>query len=125
MLVHVSVELDIDCDVVSGKLPGIEVQPVIWDFNLVAIHNFLLEYAVFVSQGITPGWVVHGGQAIEEAGGETSKTAVTEGSIVFLRDDIFNSKAQLRQAVCGPMSKMLVAGGWYCSYLGQHPSSQH
>lgn len=96
MLVHVSVELDIDGDVMSGKLPGVEVQPVIWNFNLVAIHKFLLEYAVFVSQGISPGWVVHGGQAIKEAGCETSQTAITEGSIVFLRDDIFNPEAQLR-----------------------------
>ncbi len=99
MLVDISVELNVDCDIVSREFPGVEVQPVVRNLDLVTIHNLLLEYTILVTKCVSPGWIVHRGHAIEEAGCQTPKTAVTQGSIVFLRYDVLNSEAQLRQAV--------------------------
>lgn len=45
----IAVELYVHSDVVSGEFPRIEIQPVVWNFYLVSIHDFLLEYAVPVS----------------------------------------------------------------------------
>ena len=51
----------IDSDVVPGKFPWIEVQPVVWDFYLVAVDDLLLEDTVPVPQAVTPGRVVERG----------------------------------------------------------------
>lgn len=46
---NITIELDVYGDVVPWKLPGVEVKPVIWDLDLVAIDDLLLEDSIFVS----------------------------------------------------------------------------
>lgn len=93
MLLYVSIELNVDSDVMSRKFPGVEVQPIVWDFNLITVDDLLFENTVLVSESIAPGWVVHGGQAVKETSCEAAKTSVTERSIMFLRDHILDPEA--------------------------------
>ena len=44
-----AIELDVYGDVVPWKLPRVEVKPVIWDFDLIAVDDLLLEDSIFVS----------------------------------------------------------------------------
>jgi hypothetical protein len=60
----------------SRELPRVEVKPVIWDFDLVAIHDFLLEDTIAVAETVTPSGVVQRCKTVKKAGGETTKTAV-------------------------------------------------
>jgi len=69
-----SVELDLDIisqseprkgantyinhNIMPGEFPRIEVKPVIWNLNLVPIHDFLLEDTISISQTVAPGRVV-------------------------------------------------------------------
>lgn len=69
VLSHITIKLDVHCDVVSRELPGVEVEPVIRDLDLVPIDNFLLEDAISITETITPGRVVERGETVEEAGG--------------------------------------------------------
>lgn len=78
-----------------GKLPRIEIQPVVWNFHLVSIHNLLLEDAVSITKPVAPCRVVQSSHAVKEAGRKSTKATVTESSIVLLRYDIFNSEAQV------------------------------
>lgn len=85
----------IDSNVVSWELPGVEVKPVIRHLDLVSIDNFLLENAISISETVTPSGVVEGRQTVEETGSESTKTAVTQRSIILLCDDVFDSEAEL------------------------------
>ncbi len=51
---------------------------------MVAVAEFLLEEAVLVVDAVTDRGEVEGGKRIEEAGGESSQTAVAERHVVFL-----------------------------------------
>ena len=62
---------------------------------MISVDNLLLEHTLSVTQTVAPSRVVQRGHRIKEAGGKTSKTAVTKGSVVFLRDDIFHPKAKI------------------------------
>lgn len=88
-----AVELDINSDIVARELPGVEVEPVVWHLDLVAVDDLLLEDTVAVPEAVTPGRVVEGSQTVEEAGSETTETTVSESSIVLLLDDILDSEA--------------------------------
>ena len=96
-----AIELDIDGDIVTRELPGVEVEPVVWHLDLVAVDDFLLEDTVAVPEAVTPGRVVEGSQTVEEAGSETAETAVSESSIVFLVDDILDSEAEVGETGLG------------------------
>lgn len=92
-------ELYVYDNIVTLELPGVEVEPVVWHFDLVSIHDLLLKDPVSVAQAVSPGWVVQGGHRVEEAGGETSETAVSERSIVLLGDDVFHAEAEVAQTL--------------------------
>lgn len=79
----------------TGKLPRVGVEPVVWDLDLVPIDDLLLEDAVPVPQPIAPGWIVEGGEAVEEASGESPQAAVAKGSIVFLPNDVLNAETEI------------------------------
>lgn len=98
-LVDVPVELDIYSNIVSWKLPGIKVEPVVWNLHLIAIYDLLLEDAISISEPVTPGRVVEGSETVEEARCETAETAVTESSIVLLRNDILHAEAEIGEAL--------------------------
>jgi len=48
----------VDDNIVSRKLPRIEVQPIIWYFYLITIHNFLLEDAITIPETIPPSRII-------------------------------------------------------------------
>lgn len=79
----------------SGELPRVKVEPVVWNFDLVSINDFLLENSVSVSETVAPSGEVEGGQTVKETSGETSKTTVTQRSIVLLLNDVFNSESEI------------------------------
>jgi hypothetical protein len=80
---------------VSWKLPRIEVKPVIRNLDLIAIHNFLLEDTISVSQSVSPGWVVERCQGVQETGSQTAKATITKGSIMLLLNDVLDAKAKV------------------------------
>lgn len=83
----------------SGELPWVEIEPVIWNLDLVSIHNFLLENTISVSQTVTPRGVVEGGHGVQKAGRQSTETSVSESSIVFLTDDILDAETEIVEAV--------------------------
>lgn len=102
--VHVAIELDIDRDIMALEFPGVEVQPVIWNFDLVSVDNFLLEDTISVAEPVAPSRVVERSHRIEETGGETTKTAIPERSIVLLLNDVFHAEAHLAEALCSALA---------------------
>jgi hypothetical protein len=82
----------INLDIMSRKLPWIEVKPVIWDLDLISINNLLLENAVSVTETITPGGIVEGRQAVEKACCKTAQATVAQCSIMFLLNDVLDSE---------------------------------
>lgn len=62
----------VDRDIVTGKLPGVKVQPVVGHFDLVAVNDFLFEDSISVAKTVTPGGVVETGQAVEEASSKST-----------------------------------------------------
>jgi hypothetical protein len=94
-----AIELNVYCDIMPGKLPRVEVKPVIWYFNLEPIDKLLLEDTIFVAQAITPRRVIHSGHGIEKACCETSEATIAKGSVVLLRYDIFDSESQILESV--------------------------
>ena len=72
-------------------------QPVIRVLDLAAIDNRLGKHAVFVTHAIAPGGQLQRRHRIEEAGRQTSQTAVTERRIRLALDDL----CQGRRAFAG------------------------
>ena len=87
-------------NIVSWKLPRIEVKPVIGNLDLVTIHDFLLEDTVSISQPISPSRHVKRSQGVQETGSQTTKTAITKSSIVLLINDVFNTETEFSEALC-------------------------
>ena len=93
---HLTAETDGILFVRTGKLPcQILVEPQIGFFNLLAIHDFLFEHTVLVTDAVAHGRNAQGCQRVEEAGGQTAQTAVTQTWIFFLFADIGKFFAQL------------------------------
>jgi len=80
---------------VSGEFPGVEVKPVVRHLDLIAIDDLLFEDAVTVPQAVTPGRVIQTCKAVEEAGGQAAQTAIAQGSVVLLLDNILDPEAEL------------------------------
>ena len=74
----------IHCHVVPGKLPGIEVKPVVGNLDLVTVNNLLLEDSVTVPQPVTPSGEVQTRKTVEEAGRKATEATVAKRSIVLL-----------------------------------------
>lgn len=66
----------IDIDIMTREFPRVEVEPVVWHLNLVAIDDFLLEDTISISQAVAPGGVVEGSETVKEAGSKPAKTAI-------------------------------------------------
>ena len=84
----------------SWKLPGVKVEPVVWNFDLVSVDDFLLENSISVSEAVTPGGEVEGGQAVKETSCETTKATVTQSSVMLLFDDVFDSESEFVKTSC-------------------------
>lgn len=81
---NITVELNVHSDIVPGKFPRVEVQPIIWYLHLVSVHNLLLKDTVPVTQAITPGRVVQGGHAVKETCSQPAETAIAQSSVMLL-----------------------------------------
>ena len=68
----------------SREFPGVEVEPVIRNLDLISIHNFLLEDTVSVAKPISPRRIVQSGHTVKEACRKSAKTTVSESSVVLL-----------------------------------------
>lgn len=90
---YVAIKLNVSSDIGPRKLPWIEIEPVIGDLNLIAIDNLLLKNTIPVPESIAPSWQVHRRHTIKEARGKSSETTITKCCIMFLGNDVFNSKA--------------------------------
>ena len=101
----------------SGKLPGVEVEPVIGHFHLVSVDDLLLEDSVPVPKAVAPSRVVETCKAVEEAGGKPTETAVSEGGIVLLLDDILNAEPEVGEAGCSATCQDAAAQSWAWSRL--------
>jgi hypothetical protein len=97
--IDMAVELHIHNDVVTLELPRVKVEPVIWHLNLVSIDDLLLKDTVSVTKTVSPSWVVQRGHRVEEAGGETTETAVAERGVVLLGNDIFHAEAKVGETL--------------------------
>ena len=79
-----TVELNVHSDIVSGELPRVEVQPIIWYFYLVSVDNLLLEDTISVTQAISPSRIVQRGHTVKETCSQPAKTAITKSSVMLL-----------------------------------------
>ena len=91
----IAVELNVHSDIVPGKFPRVEVQPIIWYFYLESVDNLLLEDTISVTQAISPSRVIERGHAVKKTCSQPAKTAVTKSSVMLLRYDVFDSEAQV------------------------------
>ena len=91
----VTVELNIYSDVMSGKFPRVEVQPIVWNLYLKPVDNFLLKDTISVTQAISPGGIIQRSHTVEKTRSQPAETAVAESSIMLLRYDIFDSEAKI------------------------------
>ncbi len=78
-----------------------EAHPVVGQFDLVAVAEFLAEKAELIMDAVANGGVIEGGEGIEEAGGETAETAVAEAHVVFLATDFFDVVAEFLERLLG------------------------
>lgn len=92
-----TVEHDVDSNIMTSKLPRIKIEPVIRHLNLITIHNLLLENTIAVPQPVTPSRVVQTGQRVQKARRKASETAVSERRIMLMVDDILNPETELAQ----------------------------
>lgn len=89
----------INRDVVAGELPGVKVQPIVGNLNLVTVDDFLLEDSVSVAKAVAPGGIVERSQAVEEASSKSAQATVAQTSVVLLADDVLDSEAKFRETV--------------------------
>ena len=84
-LLRVTEESDLVLHVLSLYFPWVSmVQPEIWDFDLVAIFNDLLENSVLVSDTVSPSWDFESGKRVNKAGCKSSETTITKCGIGLL-----------------------------------------
>lgn len=62
----------INDNIVSGKLPRIEVQPIVRNLDLISVDNLLLEDTISISKSIAPSRVVERGERVEETSSQSA-----------------------------------------------------
>lgn len=90
---YVAIKLNVNSDVVPRELPWVEIEPVIGDLNLISFDDLLLKDTIPVAESVTPRRKVHRRHTIEEARGQSSKTTVSKRCIMFLGNDVLDSKS--------------------------------
>lgn len=58
VLADIAVKLYLDRDIMPWELPGVEVKPIVGDFDLIPIDNLLLEDSIPVTESITPRRII-------------------------------------------------------------------
>ena len=94
--VHIAAEFDDLCVLGTAQLKGIAVfEPLVRNLDLIAILNLLLEHAIVVADAAAVRRVSESRQRIQEAGSQSSQTAVAKGSVRLLILDQVQITAQL------------------------------
>ena len=93
----ITVELNVNSDVVSRKFPRVKVQPIVWNLYLKPVDNFLFKDTISVAQAISPGGVIQRSHTVEKTRSQPAETAVAESSVMLLRYDILDSEAKVFQ----------------------------
>lgn len=96
---YIAIKLNVNGDIVPRELPWVEIEPVIGDLNLIAIDNLLLENTIPVPESVAPSWKVHRRQTVEEARGKSAEATISESCIMFLGNDVLDSKAQVFETI--------------------------
>lgn len=99
VLLRVAVEADLVSDVLSLDLPGVAVvEPEVWDLNLVAVSDLLLEDTVVVSNTVAPSRDFECGEGVDEASSESAETSVSEGSVTLLLVEVLQLVAHVHES---------------------------
>ena len=74
----------------TADLPDVAVfQPVVGNFDLIAVHDALTEQAVLVADGAAHGGQLKSGEGVEEAGSQTAEAAVAQTGLgLDLKDSV-------------------------------------
>ncbi|SCH33629.1 Uncharacterised protein [uncultured Clostridium sp.] len=99
LYVYVAAELD-DLRVLrTAELEGIAVhKPVVGNFFLISVLNFLLEHTIAVTDAAAVCRITQGCQRIQEAGCQSSQTAISQSCVRLLILDYVQIAAQLLQS---------------------------
>ena len=93
----VSTETDDAGEFGTADFPRIAVaEPVVGFFHLAVIDDELFENAEIVTDPVSVGGQFESRHGVEEAGGETSESAVAESRVDFLFPQFFDFKSELR-----------------------------
>ena len=99
-------EVDVHGVLGVGDLPDVaRGQPVVRHFHLIAVHQLLAEQAELIADGAAHGGQLEGGQAVQEAGGQSAQAAVAQARLRLLLEHEAAVDAQLVQ---GPHVILLV-----------------
>lgn len=90
-----TIELDVHSDIVPGKFPWVEVQPIVWYLYLVSVDDFLLEDAISITQTISPGGIIQRSHAVKKTRSQPAESAVAESGVMFLGYDILDSESKI------------------------------
>ena len=96
--VGIAIELDIHGFIRFAVLPGKAVfEPVVGDFYLVAIDDFLLEQTVLITDGAAMPRQMMRRHGIDKAGSKTAQTAVAEARIGFFLVNLVQIQLEVAQ----------------------------
>ena len=94
-VLHLTIEIDLGGVLRTDDLPGsAELHPVVGQLDLIAVPELLLEKPVLVMNPVADGREVERGERIEETGGKTAETAVTETHVVLLLAEFIDIEAE-------------------------------
>ena len=85
--------MNVHGDIVSGKFPRVEVQPIVRYLYLISVDNFLLKDTISITQAISPGRIIQRSHTVKETRSQTTETAVAESSVMLLGYDILDPEA--------------------------------
>ena len=94
-----------------GQQPGVaQLHPVVGQLHLLALHDLLLEDAQLVADGITGGWDLQGGHAVQVAGGQAAQAAVAEAGVGLHLEDVGGLEAQLVDGLVQRTQQLQIEG---------------
>ena len=97
-------------------------EPLVGQFDLLAVHEFLAEEAVFVTDGVAVAGIAEGGDGVEEAGREASEAAVAETGIGLHVLELADVDAEFLEAFLGDLvdAEVLHVGGQEAAHQEFH-----
>ena len=95
-VLHGAAEVDLLGLIHLGDEPAVgDVQPVVGQLHLLAVHDLLLEETQLVADGVAGGGDLQGGHGLQVAGGQTAQTAVAQAGVGFHLEEVGGGEAQV------------------------------